>query len=165
MKKYILLLCICFAINLGSKAQSKIGYVSIDDILTVMPEKIKGDSLLNNFQKELEVDYNANEKALDDMVAKFVKDSVKMSTTDKNIRKNLLNKKYTDLNILKEKYNQLVELENEKIQQPVTQKLLDVIKVYAKDNGFTIILHSSTAVGVTPENEITQKIKSKLGLK
>ena len=76
MKKSVLLFAAivfaqCFT-NLF--AQTKIGYISVDEIFALMPETRKADSSLAAYQKDLANTYAEQEAELNAALDKFIKD-------------------------------------------------------------------------------------------
>ncbi len=64
-------------------AQTKIGYINVDEIFALMPETRKADSMLGAFQKDLADEYARQETELNAAIEKFIKDSLTMTVAIK----------------------------------------------------------------------------------
>jgi outer membrane protein len=164
MKRRICLF-ICFLFfTIVSSAQSKIGYANPDEVFGVMKEKKQLDSMLNIFNNELQADYAAKDEDLQKMFVAFNKDSSKWNATTKAAKRILMQKKIQDLSDTQKKYDELLKAENERLMQPIQQKILKAIQDVAKENGYTIILYATAAAELNNGTDITEKVKKKLVL-
>src|SRR5437879_9004007 len=99
MKK-IVTLCLVTISILGSaktQAKNKIGYVSADEIIVLMPEAARVDSQLNQYQQALYQNAQDKQTTLNEAVAKFYKDSATMSSGVKEVKRGELQKQVQDL--------------------------------------------------------------------
>ncbi len=78
MKKFTIpgLLAIIILSATSLQAQTKIGYLSADEVIGLMPEAAKVDTLLNDYQQALYQAAQDKQTAFNDAVAKFYKDSL-----------------------------------------------------------------------------------------
>ena len=167
MKKkiiYLLLSSILF-VNSGLQAQGKIGYVSADEVFASMPEVRKADSSLAAFQQTLSETYQYKEDELNAAIEKFIKDSVNLTTGVKDARRKDLQDRITGLQSEKQRMNGLLDQEKEKQLKPIRQKMLDAIKEVAKENGYAHVLYKEQAIVSPEQDDITGKVKKKLGIK
>ena len=78
MKQFITLALIIVIGTLGltstSQAQNKIGYISADEIIVLMPEAARVDTQLNQFQQSLYQNAQDKQAELNDAVQKFYKE-------------------------------------------------------------------------------------------
>jgi len=89
MKKSLLLFTVivftqCFT---NAFAQTKIGYINVDEIFALMPETRKADSSLGAYQKDLADAYAVQEEELNAAIEKFIKDSITMTPVAKEARR------------------------------------------------------------------------------
>ena len=83
MKKLIIAL-VLFAGTLGlstSATAQKIGYLSADEIIALMPEAARVDTQLNQYQQSLYTNAQDKQAELNEAVAKFYKDSTTMTAS------------------------------------------------------------------------------------
>jgi len=146
-------------------AQTKIGYISLDEVFALMPETRKADSSLGAYQKDLADAYAVQEADLNAAIEKFIKDSITMTPVAKEARRNDLQSRVNGMSKKKQDYN--TEFENEKVKQvkPIQDKLLATIKAVAKENGYGHILYKEQAIVFPESDDITALVKKKLGIK
>ena len=89
MKKLIVAGVMTLGIFTAS-AQTKIGYVSTDELIGVMPEAEKADAELKDYQASLSQQGQDMMKDLGIKDSLFVKDSAKLSASMKEIKRNEL---------------------------------------------------------------------------
>jgi Skp family chaperone for outer membrane proteins len=167
MKKSLLLFTAiifaqCFTNVFG---QTKIGYISLDEVFALMPETRKADSSLAAYQKGLAESYAADETELNTAIEKFIKDSITMTAVAKEVRRNELQSRVTGMSKKKQDYT--AAFENEKVKQvkPIQDKLLATIKAVSKENGYGHILYKEQAIVFPESDDITALVKKKLGIK
>src|SRR5690242_15600550 len=78
-----------------TEAQSKIGYISTEELVSIMPETAKADSNLTQYREALIQVAQDKENALQAAIEKFNLDSAKMSTSVKDIKRADLQKMLT----------------------------------------------------------------------
>jgi outer membrane protein len=167
MKKLLLLVtAIVFAQCFTNVfAQTKIGYISVDEIFALMPETRKADSTLAAYQKDLADTYAEQEADLNTAIEKFIKDSLTMSAVAKEAKRSDLQTRLNGMSKKKQDYNEAFEKEKEKQIKPLQEKLLATIKAVAKENGYSHVLYKEQAIVFPETDDITALVKKKLGIK
>ena len=151
----------------SASAQTKIGYINTDELISLMPEAAKVDSMLREYQQSLQLQGQALTVDADKKRDEYFKDSATLSATMKEIRRDELVKLYTRLqgydHEIQEKANQYAQ---SKIA-PVREKAMDAIKTVAKEKGYSYVLDQSTnAILVAPPgDDLLPAVKAKLGIK
>jgi outer membrane protein len=146
-------------------AQTKIGYVSVDEIFAQMPETRKADSSLAAFQKDLADTYAEQEADLNAAIEKFIKDSLTMTPVSKEVKRSDLQTRLSGMSKKKQDYNAAFENEKAKQIKPIQDKMLATIKAVAKENGYGHILYKEQAIVFPETDDITALVKKKLGIK
>jgi outer membrane protein len=167
MKKSVLLIAAivftqCFT---NVFAQTKIGYISVDEIFALMPETKKADSALAAYQQTLADTYADQEAELNAAIEKFIKDSITMTAVAKEVKRNDLQTRVTGMSKKKQDFNNLFENEKAKQIKPIQDKMLTTIKAVAKENGYGHILYKEQAIVFPETDDITALVKKKLGIK
>lgn len=166
MKKLLLGAVMAFGI-LSASAQTKIGYINTDELMSVMPEAAKINTELNEYQVSLQQQGQSLLTEADKKRDQYFIDSVKLSPSMKEIRRDELAKLYTRL----QNYEQEMQ---EKAQQyaqakiaPVRTKALDAIKAVAKEKGYTYVLDDSAGalLVMPPGDDLLPFVKTRLGIK
>lgn len=147
-----------------SASAQKIGYINTDELISVMPEAIKADGELKEFQAGLAQQYQDLSADLNAADSAFVVDSVKMNPTIKEIKRGELIKLYQRVqNYQQESQEMYQQKANEKIG-PIREKALAAIKAVAKENGYAYILNEDNLLVSAPEGDILTLVKAKLGI-
>ncbi|MBA2249392.1 MAG: OmpH family outer membrane protein [Chitinophagaceae bacterium] len=146
------------------QAQNKIGYVSADEIISLMPEAARIDSQLNLYQQALYQAANDKKAAFDEAVAKFYKDSATMSSAVKEVTRTGLQKQVQELSGAEQTIQQQFEQERQKQALPLQRKLQQAIQDVAKENGYTYIFPKESLLVMPPGEDIGSLVKRKLGI-
>ncbi len=167
MKKIIpvALVMLCLLSNNRSSGQTKFGVVSVDEIFSLMPETRKADSSLTLYQKALAENFTDMQNELNAAIEKFYKDSANMTYSMKNIKRTDLQKRLNDLSGKEQQNNTAVETEKEKLTKPIREKLIKTIQEVAKENGYTHVAYKDQLLVFPAADDITDKVKKKLGIK
>lgn len=143
----------------------KIAVISPDEIMANMKEIKKADTFLAQYSATLENDLATMEEELGAKYEKFVKDSAKMTPGVKEAQKTTLQKEIQDFQTKQQEMKQQLEAEKEKQYKPIREKMLKTIEDVAKELGYTFVMYKEQLIVSPPENDITAKVKAKLGVK
>ena len=166
MKKLLLGAVMAFGM-LSATAQTKIGYINTDELMSIMPEAAKVNAELNEYQVSLQQQGQALKVELDKKVEQYNLDSSKLSATMKEIRRDELVKLYSRLqNYDQEAQDNANQYAQKKIA-PIREKALDAIKTVAKEKGYTYVIDdASNQLLVMPVGDnLLPFVKTKLGIK
>ena len=150
-----------------TSAQTKIGYINTDELMSIMPEAAKINSDLNEYQTTLQQQGITLQKEAETKRDQFFKDSATFSNSKKEIIRDELVKLYTRL----QGYDQKIQEKAQKYAQekiaPVRAKALDAIKAVAKEKGYTYVIDeaSSSLLVMPPGDDLLPAVKTKLGIK
>ncbi len=164
MKKLIVAVVMGLGIFTAS-AQSKIGYISTDELIGVMPEALKADSDLKEYQASLQQQGEDMAKELDQKVTDFNKDSAKFTPSMKDIKRSELTTLYQRLQGWNEQAQQMYQAEASKKFDPVRKKALEAIQNVAKDNGYAYVFEINTLLVYPPSDNLLDLVKKKLNIK
>ncbi|MER3497518.1 MAG: hypothetical protein C4308_02190 [Chitinophagaceae bacterium] len=155
------------AISAQANAQTKIGYMSVDQMVSIMPEAAKIDSLLQKYQSD---SLNSTFKTIIDEYN--YKDSMLNKTDTSKTPKSILNQYRTDLNILAYQVQnwqtitqQAIQNKEEELLAPLYTKVITALRTVAKEKGYTYVL-SKDAFLVAPDgDDLLPAVAAKLGVK
>ncbi|MDB5223540.1 MAG: hypothetical protein JWN83_2207 [Chitinophagaceae bacterium] len=168
MKKFITLGLIAMGI-LGlsdtTNAQGKIGYISADEIIVLMPEAAKVDTQLNQYQQALYQAAQDKQTAFNDAVAKFYKDSLTMSPSLKEVTRTNLQKQVQELSGAEQQVQQQMQQKQQEYLAPIQKKLFTAIQDVAKENGYTYVFTREALLVVPAGDDLAPLVKKKLGIK
>lgn len=166
MKKLIVVAVMALGI-FSASAQTKIGYISTDELISLMPEAAKLNTELAEYQTSLQQQGLALQADADKKRDQYFKDSATLSASMKEIRRDELVKLYSDL----ENYSQTA---SEKANQyaakkvaPIREKAMDAIKAVAKEKGYAYVIDNSSnlLLVMPPADDLLPLVKTKLGIK
>jgi outer membrane protein len=168
MKKFLTVIVLTTGLLFANNAdaQIKIGYIRIDDMVGLMPETAKIDSLLERYQADsLNPEYAS-------IVSRYqFKDSVYRDSlkTPPAVRKEI-EKELPTLIYQIQNWQQIVQQATENKQNeylaPIYRKVYDAVKAVAKEKGYTHVM-TKEALLVAPEADdllllVATKLKVKL---
>jgi outer membrane protein len=164
MKKVLVAVVMTLSL-FGATAQNKIGYISTDDLIGVMPEAEKADAELKEYQASLAQQGQDMMKELNDKDSLFVRDSAKLSPSMKEIKKNELVALYQRVQNWNQQAQEMYQQEAQKKIAPLRSKAMDAIKAVAKESGYSYILDSNSIIVGPPGDDVLPLVKKKLGIK
>ncbi len=167
MKQFLTILFISagiFGLSNAANAQ-KIGYISADEIIQLMPEATTVQNDLDQYQKSLYQNAQDKQNALNEAVQKFYKDSATMSASLKEVKRTELQKQVQDLSGEDQKIQNQFEQKRQELSLPIQKKLQTAIEDVAKENGYTYVLPREALIVMPPSSDIGPLVKKKLGLK
>ncbi|OSZ73865.1 hypothetical protein CAP36_17865 [Chitinophagaceae bacterium IBVUCB2] len=134
----------------GANAQSKFGYISVDNVVGLMPETAKLDSLLERYQADSINPQYAQIVSLYQYKDSVYRDSIKTPpAVRKQIEQELPTLIYQIQN-WQQIVNQAIEAKQNELLAPIYKKVYDAIKLVAKEKGYTHVL-SKESLLVAPE--------------
>lgn len=166
MKKLILSTFVLL-FTIAGIAQTKVGTVDSEYILSQMPELTEVQKSLDEYAKDLE-------KQLSDKVATYEKvlEAAKtafetMSDAEKQAKQEEISGLQQDITNFRNNGSQLVQIKQGELLRPLYQKIGDQVNTYAKANSFTQILNTSTGSTIAyldPAFDITLAVIEKMGI-
>ncbi len=134
----------------SATAQSKFGYISVDNVVGLMPETGKLDSLLERYQADSINPQYAQIVSLYQYKDSVYRDSVKTPpAVRKQIEQELPTLIYQIQN-WQQIVNQAIEAKQNELLAPIYKKVYDAIKLVAKEKGYTHVLTKESLL-VAPE--------------
>ncbi len=166
MKKIITLLLV-LVVSLQLNAQSKTGTIDTELILSKMPELAKVQEDLKTYNTKLEGelkvkvdDYQAKVKVYQESVSTFTEPMKKTKQEEIIALEN-------DIAKFRQNGSQLVQLEQNRLLQPLYQKIGKALEEIAKSEKYTQVFTITTSglAYIDPNYDLTQKVMTKLGIK
>lgn len=154
MKKFLSVIvlgaALMFAGNAG--AQMKAGYISVDNMVGLMPETAKIDTLLQRYQADSINPQYAQIVSLYQYKDSVYRDSLK---TPQAVRKQIEQELPTliyQIQNWQQIVNQALEAKQNELLAPIYRKVYDAIKAVAKEKGYTHVF-SKEAFLVAPDGD------------
>jgi outer membrane protein len=163
-----------FAVALGlliagsAGAQIKIGYISVENMVLLMPESAKIDSLIQRYQADSlqpRYNYTLSEYLRKDSMVNGKDSSKTPASVRATIREELQEFAY-ELQNWQSIVQQATESKQQEFLAPIYKKVLDAIKAVAKEKGYTHVLNKEAFL-VAPDGDdmlimVAEKLKVKL---
>ena len=148
-----------------AEAQSKMGYISTEELVSIMPETAKADSNLTQYREALIQNAQDKENALQAAIEKFNSDSAKMSNSVKDVKRADLQKMLSDLQGESQKIQQQLQQRQNELITPINKKAFDAIQAVAKESGYTYVFEKGALLVAPPADDILPLVAKKLNVK
>jgi len=169
MKKIVTFVVVVMGLVMAGnsvKAQSKIGYISLQELIPSMPEYRKADTALNDYQ-------NALAQNFEDMKREYMekdsllnsKDTIKYTKAQLELKKREISDMLIKLQGWQQQAQQLYQQKQQDLIQPIQKKAVDAVQTVAKENGYTYVLNKEILLTSPPADDLLPLVKKKLGIK
>lgn len=169
MKKLVTVLAVVMGLVMAgssAKAQGKIGYISLAELIPTMPEYKKADTSMNDFNTALQQQYQ-------DMVTEYQeqsavlasKDTAKYTSAQLELKRKGVSDLLVKLQGWQQQAQQMQQQKNQELLAPIQKKALAAIDAVAKENGFAYIISKDQLLVSPPADDILPLVKKKLNLK
>ena len=149
---------------LSASAQTKIGYVNSEEVMSIMPETQKANKELQEYQESLAKQYEDLEKEANEKSAQFVKDSATYTPSMKEIKRDEIIKLYQRIQNFNTEAQELAKQAAQKKFEPIQKKAIEAIRSAAKKNGYAYIMEASTLLVMPPNDDMLPMVKKELGI-
>jgi outer membrane protein len=150
------------AFNPFLNAQNKTGYVSVDEVVQLMPEYKKASADMAQFDSALQINYAETLKELNRQDSVFKADSTKMTNAVKTAKKEQMKKLLVELQGYEQNYQQQMQQKQEELMAPVAQKANQLIVDVAKANGYSYVFRKEALIVQPEADDLLPLIKKKI---
>lgn len=166
MKKIIAIFVLAAGLVSGTvEAQGKFGYIRVDEMVSLMPELKKIDTLLTSYQQDtLPRTYNyllSQYQYYDSISADSAKQTVVVRQQAARQRADYLG----ELQNWQASAQQLIEAKQNALLAPVYDKVLKAVDEVAKEKGYSYIFNRESLLVGPPADNILQLVADKLKVK
>ena len=164
--KFTLFIAILF-IGIATSAQTKVGTVDSDLILSKMPQLKKVQERLKNYGAKLDSINNKKVKEYDTKVKAFNAEVEKLTEAAQKIRANEINILNQELAKFRENGSKMMQIRRDEFLRPLYNKIGEEVSKIAKQKGYSQIL---TTTGnqfayIDQKHDITKLVLANLGIK
>ncbi|MBY0535902.1 MAG: OmpH family outer membrane protein [Chitinophagaceae bacterium] len=149
----------------SASAQTKIGYISSQELISLMPETKKADSSLQQLRAALIQNAQDKEAKLNADIEKFNIDSLKYSEAVKTVKRAELQKAYQELAGEEQRIQEQLQNEQQRLLAPIQKKANDAVQAVAKENGFSYVFEREVLIVAPPAEDMLPLVAKKLGIK
>lgn len=145
--------------------QMKVAVVNVQQVLQESARVTDLSKKLEGQFKTRQAKINDEQKALQDELDKFKKESVTMSQKDKEATQKKIASNRADLVKQVVAYQQDLQKEQNKIMQGILGDLNNIVSSIAKNKGFTLVLDKQAVIFATDDNDITPDVAKQFNTK
>lgn len=146
-------------------AQNKIGYISLQELISAMPEYKKAQTEMQEYQKALVQQGTDYQQAFIDKQKSFVADSIKMTAATKEVKRKELNEMYIKwTNFVNQEAQQMMNRHEQELLAPIQDKAVTTSQAVAKENGYAYILPKEQLISFPAADDILPLVYKKLGI-
>jgi outer membrane protein len=168
MKKFLtaaFITVIALATTSQVNAQGKIGYISTQELVSILPETAKADSNLQQYRSALIQNAQEKQSSLESAIEKFNKDSSSMSISVKDVKRGELQKMLNDLQAEDQRIQQQLQQRQQELIAPINRKAFDAVQAVAKENGYSYVFEKDALLVAPPGDDILQLVAKKINVK
>jgi outer membrane protein len=142
-------------------AQIKVAVVNVQQILQQSPRVADLSKKLESQFKGRQTAINNEQKALQDSLDQFKKDSPTMSKSDRDAMQKKIEDNRAELVKKVVAYQQDLQKEQNKIMQGILGDLNGIVSTIAKSQQYALVLDSQAVIFATDGNDITKDVAKK----
>ena len=162
-KALILAILACLFIGNTASSQTKIAYISVDEVVQLMPEYKKAMSEMAQFDSALQINYAETLRELNRQDSIYKADSSKWSNAIRTANREKMKKLLTELQGFESSYQQQMQQRQEELMTPVAQKATALIQEVAKAAGYGYVFRKEALLVQPDADDLLPAIKKKLG--
>ncbi|HTK22054.1 MAG TPA: OmpH family outer membrane protein [Mucilaginibacter sp.] len=166
LKVALIAVCIVFAGNLA-KAQTKIGYVAVDQIVDQMPETKAAITTITAYNKQFIDQLTTMNNELQSKGQAYQAQRATMTDAIRTAKESELNDLQKRFQDYQNTAQQQVQAKQAELGKPIIEKVRAAVAQVAKEKGYTYVINSSQTdlVVSPPGDDLAAEVKAKLGLK
>jgi outer membrane protein len=149
-----------------SHAQSKLGYISLTELIASMPETKKADSSLAEFSAALNGSFEDQKREFNEQDSILSsKDTLKYTKAQLELKRKSLAEMYLKLQGFQQQAGQQYQQKQQELIAPIQKKAIDATQTVAKENGYTYVFIKDALLVSPPAEDLLPLVKKKLGVK
>ena len=169
MKKIVTVLVVVMGLMLTGKstsAQNKFGYVSMQELITSMPEYKKADTSMNDFRNALAQQFEDMKKEFNEQDSLLSsKDTAKFNKAQLEVKRRTLAELYTKVTGFQQQAQEQLQAKQQELIAPIQKRAIEAIQNVAKENGYTYVLQKEALYVYPNAEDLLPLVKKKLNLK
>lgn len=165
MKKLILLFS-AFLLSYSSIAQSKVGTLDSDYVLSQMPEMDQVNQGLESYGSELQEDLESSITQYEALIETYQEKEVSSTEEEKETLKDEIISLEDQIKGYRQKASVMMQMRRNELTEPLYNKINEAMLAVIQEEGYTQILHTgSNALAFSIEGtDITEKVLNELGI-
>lgn len=167
MRNYVLYVVLAVGMTFVGReasAQGKIGYISLQELITAMPEFKKANTDMADHQKALQQQSADYQEELARKDSSFKVDSTKWTPSMRDVKRKELNDLYVKILNFNQTAQQSLQQKEQELLGPIQQKAVTTTQAVAKENGYTYVLSKEGLISFPASDDLLPLVAKKLGL-
>ena len=166
LKVALVAICMVFAGNFA-KAQTKVGYVAVDQIVDQMPETKAAITSITAYNKQFIDQLTTMNNELQSKGQAYQAQRATMTDAVRTAKESELNDLQKRFQDYQNTAQQSVEAKRNELGKPIIEKVRAVVAQVAKEKGYAYVINSSQTdlIVSPPGDDLGVDVKAKLGLK
>lgn len=142
----------------------KVAHISVDSLISIMPESKTAEGLVMKHQKELETQVGSMQTELQSKYEKYMAEGSTYSEIIKASKEKELQDLKNRVDEFTAQARQDLQNKQQELSRPIYEKARKAIELVAKENSYKYVLDTSTGVVIysEPTDDILQLVKKKL---
>ncbi len=154
-----------FFIGISAFAQSKVGAVDVDYILSKMPEMITVQTQLETYGQQLDKDLNKKIDEYKKLAEEYKNGEATFTPEQKKEKQTALVNLDTDIQKFQQNGAKLMDIKQKEYLQPLYKKIGEALNKVAKAQNYTQVMQTNTdLVYLDPNYDLTVPILTELGI-
>lgn len=166
MNKFILFAAALLMIAVGANAQQKVGYVNSTKIFSEIPEAADAQKKLEAIAKPVQDEIEKREKEIDNKLNEYKQKEALMNDAAKRTAQQEIYDMDQKLREYKLQKNEELGKQQDKIINPIKEKILKAIEAVAKAEKYTFVFDQTENVRVLlygdPREDLTNRVIDRL---
>ena len=170
MKRQFVAIVLIFTVGLLANAfqadaqSNKIGYISLQELVSSMPEYKKAQTEMQEYQKALVQQGTEYQQAFMEK-QKAIGDTIKWTAAQKEVKKKELNELYIKwTNFVNQEAQQMMNQHEQELLAPIQDKAVATSQAVAKENGYAYILPKEQLIAFPAADDILPLVFKKLNI-
>ena len=162
-RSFILGLLITVLASSQAIGQNKMAYVSVEEVVQLMPEYKKAMSDMAQFDSALQINYAETVREFNRQDSLFKADSTKWSSAIRTANREKMKKLLFELQGFEQNYQQQMQQRQEELMTPVAQKANELIREVAKAGGYNYVFRREALLVQPDADDLLPAVRKKLG--
>ena len=152
--------------SIFASAQTKVGTIDTDYILSQMPEMEAVNKGLETYDKELQKDFQANVKQYDTLVKTYQANAESLAADARQESESKIIELENQIKQFRQRAQLMMQMRRNELTNPLYKKIDAAMRAVIDEEGFTQILHAGgNSLAFSAEKyDITEKVMTKIGI-
>lgn len=160
----LLIAFLCFSVFMS--AQTKVGTIDTDYILSQMPEMEEVNTGLQTYDQQLQQDFQSNVQQYDTLVKSYQANAETLAEEARKESESEIMELENQIKQFRQKAQVMMQMRRNELTDPLYEKINAAMLAVIQEEGFTQILHAggNSLAFSAEEYDITEKVMNKMGI-